>query len=472
MENIRGLFRIPWVRAVLLGLFLALGLHPRPLAAETAYRRGLRLLAQQPEAALPDLLTAHRAWPARADIALQAAEAAWAAHRPALTVALLRHAAALAPLPAWAYARLSEAHLALNQAQAALADLQTGLHAYPHHPGLLQRLATLAQAQGEDALAIVALTDLVAQRPSASEARWRLALLLTAHDPPAALPHLEALAAHPTYGPAARALRDQLFFALRQPTPAQGFTIAGEALLSQGRPALAAAALRRAVALAPGEPTAWAYLGTALDALGDDSSLQVLRHAQRLAPRAALPNLLLGRYWLRHGNPIRALPWLQAAANADPRNPHLRLLLAQALAQTAHNLPRTLAALHRAVALAPHDAQLWQQAAQLALALNLPPEQTLPLARRAAALAPRDPSALTLLGQALLRAEDFLTAQRMLERALTQNPGYAPAHLYLGVALLRQHKTQAAQEHLSWAARLAPSDSFVARQARAWLGYP
>jgi len=100
------------------------------------------------------------------------------------------------------------------------------------------------------------------------------------------------------------------------------------------------------------------------------------------------------------------------------------------------------------------------------------PAQTLPLARRAAALAPNSPAALTLLGQALLQAEDPLTAQRLLERALAQDPGYAPAHLYLGVALLRQNQTRAAQEHFRWAARLAPANSFVARQARAWLQRP
>lgn len=472
MENAWGLLRTPWVRAALLGLWLALGLHPRPLLAEAAYRRGLALLARQPEAALPDLLAAHQAWPERADIALQAAEAAWAAQRPALALALLRHAASLAPLPAWAYARLSAAHLALRQPQAALDALQEGLRVHPHHPDLLRRLALLAQAQGDDDLALAALTDLVARRPSVPEMRWRLALLLTAHDPQAALPHLEALAPHPEYGPSARALRDRLYLALRQPTPSQRLTLAGEALLAQNHPALAATALRRAVALSPSDPTAWAYLGAALEALGDNDGLKILRHAQRLAPHAALPNLLLGRYWLRRGHPEQALPWLQAAVNADPKNPRLHLLLAQALGQIARNLPRATGALQRATALAPYAPQVWQQAAQLALGLNLPPAQTLPLARRAAALAPNSPATLTLLGQALLQAEDPLTAQRLLKRALAQDPGYAPAHLYLGMALLRQNQTQAAQEHFRWAARLAPANSFVSRQARAWLQRP
>ncbi len=468
MEKIWGFFRNPWVQAGLLGVFLALSLHPRPKQAEAAYQRGLALLPQQPAAALPDLLTAHQAWPERADIALQAAEAAWAAQRPHLALALLRHAATRAPLPAWAYARLSTVHMAVGQPQAALEALQEGLRIHPHHPDLLHRLALLAQAQGDDTLAIAALREAVAQGQVAADDRWRLALLLSAHDPANALPLLESLLDDSAYATQARALRDGLALALRASTPSQQFTLAGEALLAQGYPALAETALRRAIALNPNAPTAWAYLGAALDAQGRDGRT-ALRHAQRLAPRAPLPNLLLGLHWLNRGQPARALPWLQAAVNADPGNATLHLTLAQALAQTAHNLPRVTEALHRATSQAPYDAQVWRQATQLALNLGLPAAQTLPFARRAVALQPTDPVALTLLGQVLLQAGDVATAQRFFERALTLDPGYAPAHLYLGVTLLAQNHPQAAQEHWLWAARLAPPDSLVARQAQAWL---
>ncbi len=469
----RSRWHLPWtlgVQAAILGLFLALGLHPRPFQAQAAYRRGLRLLAEQPAAALPDLLTAHRAWPERADIALQTAEAAWAAGQPHLTLALLRHAATLAPLPAWAYARLSAAYQAVGQPHEALQALQQGLAVYPHHPDLLQRVALLAQAQGEDDVALTALQDWVAQGQASAADRWRLALLWAARDPAAALPYLRGLADDPTYGSRARDLADGLTLALREPTHARQLILAGEALLAQGEPHLAETALRRAVALAPAEPTAWAYLGAALEAQGQDG-LRLLRRAHQLAPQAALPNLLLGQYWLRRDQPERALPWIQAAIRADPQAPLPYLLQAQALGLLVGNLPRAATALRKAVQTAPHDAHVAQQAAALALRLHLPPQTTLPLARHAAALAPQDPQATLLLAQALAQAQDLITAERLLRQVLRRDPGNAWAHFYLGLILTQRGRSEG-REHLQWAWRLAPPQSLLAAQAARALATP
>ncbi len=465
MTDWRGASWNLWLRAAFLGLFLALGLHPRPLAAQAAYRRGLELLAQQPAAALPDLLTAHRAWPERPDIALQAAEAAWAAAQPALCAALIRHAQRLAPLPAWAYARWSAAEALQGHRTAALEALQQGLAAYPHSSDLLQRLALLAQAQGRDDLARAALEDWVAQGQAPAAERWRLALLLTAHEPAAALPHLQALASDPAYGPQARALQERLTLALRENDRGRQQTLAGEALLAQGEPRLAETALRRAVAFAPTDATAWAYLGAALEAQGREG-LPALRHAQGLAPHAPLPNLLLGTTWLRRGHPERALPWLLRAAQAAPQDPYPALQVAAALFLLPGNQARAQVWLQRAQTLASdRQPAFWSACAQMALAHHLPPEHALPCARRAAALKPQDPQAALLLAQALLEQGDEVTAQRLLLRLQQQRPGFAPAYLYLSVAALQAGQPRQAREYLRWARALGPTQS-PAWQAR------
>ena len=94
----------------------------------------------------------------------------------------------------------------------------------------------------------------------------------------------------------------------------------GTALDRAGRWPEALGALRRAVTLAPGQPTALTYLGFAQvehrENLAEAQAL--LERARRLRPDdAEIADSLARAYYLR-GDVIRALPLLERAAQADP----------------------------------------------------------------------------------------------------------------------------------------------------------
>lgn len=210
----------------------------------------------------------------------------------------------------------------------------------------------------------------------------------------------------------------------------------GEALLRRQQPALAACSLSRAVADAPQDARAQAWLGAALEQLGDTTAaLSRYQQATELAPDDPLGWLLLGMARLKLQETETAREALLRAQALDPANPAPCLAVAAALAAEGAygGVPTwTAAALERA----PADVSLWKAVARFYLARNLTLEgEPLHAAEGAVQLAPQDAEAWTLLGWAHFNAGDYTAAREALETALQYDAQSAEAYHFLGATL-------------------------------------
>jgi cytochrome c-type biogenesis protein CcmH/NrfG len=79
----------------------------------------------------------------------------------------------------------------------------------------------------------------------------------------------------------------------------------------------------------------------------------------------------------------------------------------------------------------------------------------LPAARQAVILDPKNPVGLDILGQYFLAGQDLLSAERMFNNAIAQDPQYAQAQFHLGLTYLQEGKRQPAFQTLTLAANLA-----------------
>jgi Flp pilus assembly protein TadD len=84
------------------------------------------------------------------------------------------------------------------------------------------------------------------------------------------------------------------------------------------------------------------------------------------------------------------------------------------------------------------------------------PEEALPIARRAASLAPKDPRVLDTLGWINHLLGRSVEAVRLLTEALRTAPAAADIRLHAAFALAATASFKAAESHLNEAIRLAP----------------
>jgi predicted Zn-dependent protease len=189
------------------------------------------------------------------------------------------------------------------------------------------------------------------------------------------------------------------------------------------------------------------------------------------SPGHAAASLLLATASRSIGDATMALDVLAELAHQQPASGVIQLELARA-SRAAGRRAATLAALRRAVELAPDLADGWRElSGELALAgdergSDLAYARYSALAREAwqlvepaAALAenrlaaaeellqrhlehsPKDPAAIRMLAQAALRREDYARGERLLGECLQLAPGYAAARFDLANALYTQQKT-------------------------------
>ena len=268
-----------------------------------------------------------------------------------------------------------------------------------------------------------AYQTLAERDPADAEARERLGFLLALEDSAAAWPHLSA---------ADTPFAQDLLAALEEKEPAARLTRMGQVALAHGEPALAALALRRAIALSPAFADAHALLGYALDRTGHPEAARAhLETAARLAPDSPLARSLLGLHWLNRGDPPAARPHLEAAYDLDPQNPAFALYLAFLYAALGQYAVADIW-LAEATRLAPEDPAIWEPVACFYLD-RFPGDARGVVATRALVrLTPEAASAHALLGRALLFAEDYPGAEEALRKALELAPDLAVAHYDLG----------------------------------------
>ena len=118
----------------------------------------------------------------------------------------------------------------------------------------------------------------------------------------------------------------------------------------------------------------------------------------------------------------------------------------------------------KAVRNSPNDAKVWGQLGHVYLShrWEVP---AIACYRRANGLAPNEFRWLYLLGRLTTRREPE-AAVKYLNRALTLDPTYAPAHLYLASACRTLGKLDEARQHLESAKRIQPNNPF----SELWLG--
>ncbi|MEO5626798.1 MAG: tetratricopeptide repeat protein [Dokdonella sp.] len=191
------------------------------------------------------------------------------------------------------------------------------------------------------------------------------------------------------------------------------------ALGESGHANAAADAARRAIAKRADSSGARYVLGRALLASGQfDEAESEFRKALCRSPddhgtRTALAKLL----WMQTGNSERAINELNAGLRASPGAVELRTAKAKLLA-AAGDVEKAMAELELGLKHAPNDAHLRVATAQIAIHTH--PIRAFAHAKRAIEVAPRQPDALAIYGDALFAigriGEAASFAMRMLER--------------------------------------------------------
>jgi Flp pilus assembly protein TadD len=351
-----------------------------------------------------------------------------------------------------------------GKTEQALARWELALALDPSQDEVLNRLwngyvQTRQWAKAEDAI-----NRWLTRHEADAQAIYMLAMIRAANDPGSALELLDSLKSAPAaLVKKAQELSAVIRSALLQRVPEYIFARTGEELLSLGEPALAEQALQRAIDRNPNYGEAYALLGAAQEAAGENPSDSYQRGVA-LAPKSALACLLYGSWLHRSGDLAGAQWWLAQAWAAAPGDWNV----ASELAQVDFMLGQVQDAEGYVVAAAtahPNDAEAWIALARFYIENDYQVQASgIPAARQAVILAPTNDRALDILGLGWFKAGDFSTAERFFLRALEQNPDSADAHLHLGMCLLNEGRGAEARLELEAALRLDPSGP-VGKQA-------
>lgn len=334
---------------------------------------------------------------------------------------------------------------------------------------LHERLAETFRQLGDFENAIPHLIYLVKVTPTDPALNYNLGLLFAASQPESALAYL-TLAAEldpGQYGEAQSLVRD-IRSARLADDEAYLLVTSGQTLASIDEWDLAVHALSKATELDPEYADAWAYLGEAHQHVALDG-FPKLQRAISIDPDSIAANTLMGLYWQRKERFDLALTYFHAAANLDEENPALQAEIGKTLGMMG-NLSAAETHYLRAIELAPHDPTYWRMLANFYITYETKlQEEGLPAARQAVILDPTDPAALDVLAQIYLLMDSRLIARRFLQRAISADPYFAPAHLHMGLIHIMEGNTILAYQKLTLAQDLAPQGSPTEDQARRLL---
>ncbi|HEX7975515.1 MAG TPA: tetratricopeptide repeat protein [Anaerolineales bacterium] len=327
---------------------------------------------------------------------------------------------------------------------------------------LSSRLLQAHRQLGDFPAAIADLQTLVDLQPGDASLRYQLGLLTATQTPEVALASLRrAVEMDPTLKAPADSLRHSVEDS--QITGDRAYTLlaAGRTLASLNEWDLAGEAFRQATLARPDYAEAWAYLGEARQhvqpgaPLPVDDGLPEIRKALALDPRSVSANLFLSLYWQRQNKYDLALQTLQAAADQEPLNPAIQAGRGDILAARG-DLEPALEAYQQALSAAHGEFTYLAQLINFSLTYGYQVRQVaLPAARQAVIASPHDPAALDLMAQVLIHLNDQASARRFLDQALQSGPGYARAHLHLGLVYLFQGNNSQAYQELQLARNLA-----------------
>ncbi len=317
--------------------------------------------------------------------------------------------------------------------------------------------------------AILIQKALTEQNPDDPANNYRLGLMLAATQPDASLAYLTlAGELSPPINSKVRPILRNLRTALNSGDSAYVFVTAGQALAALDEWQLASIAFARATELNPEYADAWAFLGESQQQIGEDG-LAALEKAVRIDPESSAANTFLALYWQRRERYDLALVYLYAAASLEEDNPALQAEIGNTLALLG-NITAAESHYLQAAEIDPEDPVFWRTLANFYIRFEIDiREKAAPAARQAVILAPDDPQSLDLLGQIYLLQDNHLLARRFLERSLSADSEYAPAHLHFGLVNLLENNSLGAYQHFNAAISLSAPDSPTTEQAQRLL---
>jgi tetratricopeptide (TPR) repeat protein len=403
-----------------------------------------------------------------------------------------------------AWKRLDDAHHAYDQAlrrgdtSITLDQSLAHLYALQGHDHLATRHWTVYLARRPDdhaarlalALAAIRLADWERARAELehlpednSTAQAWLGLLLLGPDPATGIAHLQRAAEDPDLAAFLAPVFEAQHLSTASDDPAYRLALLGIALLELAGPtesgpqrAAATLALRSLLAATQHDPSyadAYAYLGQALDRLGQPNwARAALDNALQLAPHSPVALTLAGLYWDRHGDPAQARQHYQAAYEQDPGNAALCLEIAATYAaEGTYTAAETW--LFQAVQVDPDAPQVWEALAHYYLDTGVGVKESgLPVAARLLELAPQNAHAHDLLGWAYFLVQEDAQAQASLNQALALDPTLASAHYHLGRLYARQGHYDAAAQAYRQAAAYDDRGQLATQLERAWDELP
>jgi tetratricopeptide (TPR) repeat protein len=311
--------------------------------------------------------------------------------------------------------------------------------------------------------------ELIALNPSNAEYNYQLGLILAVIDPQAAIAYLSlASELDESIKTFTNSFVRNLRSALNRDDPSYPFMIAGQELASIGEWELALVAFTNARDLNPDYADAWAYLGESLQKTGKDGYKE-LQNALRLDPESVAVNSLMGIYWQRQDRYDLALVYLYAATSLDEDNPALQVEIGNTLGLMG-NIPAAESHYRRAVSLDPDNPTYWNSLANYYIRYEVEiKEKGAAAARQAVILSPENPISLDILAQIYLLQNHPTIAQRFLDRALSADPKFAPAHLHSGLVSILDGDQLAAYQHFTAAISYSQAGSPINDQARRLL---
>ena len=365
-------------------------------------------------------------------------------------------------------ADLGEAYWGAGEQELALAEWEKALRLSPDSDDLLIRLwkGYYKIERWDRAEAVIGLR--LERKPDDTEAKYALALIRAAQNPGSALDLLAELKnASKPFGEKARSLESVIRAAIARRVPEYIFASTGEELIRLDEMGLAKAALRRAIERNPNYGEAYALLGVAQEATGENPE-ESYRQGVALAPNSALACLLYGTWLRRQGEFALAHWWLMQAWIRRPGD----WIVAAELARTDFALGNPGDAeswVLQSVKLYPNEPEAWIALATFYIENDYRISQSgIPAARQAVILAPENDRALELLGLGWFKMGDISLAERLFLRGLLINPDSASLHLHLGMAYREQGRIADARTEWETASRLDPGGA-VGAQAKGLL---
>jgi len=253
--------------------------------------------------------------------------------------------------------------------------------------------------------------------------------------------------------------------------PADQALLLGIAFLQRDELTLARRQLKRAVALAPANAEAHAYLGHVLDRLGDTSAgRDALQQALALDPDLVMAYYFLGIHYRQVGDTEEAQATLWQGLVRDSENAALRVQMAEAYLELG-DYAGAEEWYQGAVKVVPEDQRFDFQLILVHFYLDHlyhVAEGGVPAAEAAVALAPGDARAQDLLGWAYHLAGRQAEAEQALVKAVALAPDLVSARYHLGSLYASTGRPDLARQHLERAVDL-DTEGYYRERAEAAL---